>query len=81
MALICWSLKNLDQVTKSSLASETLALSEAAETCVLIAAMVQETFTLLRPPEVFCKINSAYKVETLISSDLVSDKCLRIEVA
>ena len=35
IAPICWSSKKLDQVTKSPLAAETLALSEAAEAGVL----------------------------------------------
>ena len=55
MAPICWSSKKLDKVTKSPFASETLAHSKAAETEVLIATMLQETFKLPRLPYVFCK--------------------------
>ena len=48
-------IKKFDQVTKSPLAAETLALSEAAEADVLIAAILQETFRLPKLPEVFVK--------------------------
>ena len=81
MAPICWSSKKLDRVTKSPLASETLALGEAADAGVLIAAMLQETFRLPRLPEVLCKTDNASLVETLKSSNLVSDRRLRIDVA
>ena len=70
MVTICWSSKKLDQVTKCPFVSETLALCESAEAGVLIAAMLQETFML---PEVLCKTDSVSLVETLNSSNQLSD--------
>ncbi|GAB1599998.1 hypothetical protein Ahia01_000277300 [Argonauta hians] len=81
LAPICWSSKKLDRVTKSPLASETLALNEAADAGVLISAMLQEIFRLPKLPEVLCKTDNASLVETLKSSNLVSDRRLRIDVA
>ena len=73
--------KNLTEYQKRPLAPETLALSEAAEAGVLITAMLQESIRLPRLPEILCKIDNASLVETLKSSNLVSDWCLRIDVA
>ena len=78
---ICWSSKKLDWVTKSLLASETLALSKAAEAGVLIAVMLQETFRLSRLPEVFYKTDNVSLIETINSWNLVRDWCPRIDVA
>ena len=78
---ICCTSKKLDRVTKSPLASETLALSEVADAAVLIAAMLQETFKLSRLSEVFCKTDNVFLVETIKSSNLVSDRHLRIDGA
>ena len=81
MAPMCWASKKLDRVTKSPLASETLALNEAADAGVLTAAMIQEVFQLPRLPYVLCKTDNASLVETLNSTNLVSDRRLRIDVA
>ena len=43
--------------------------------------MLQEIFQLLRLPEVLCKTDNSSLVETLKSSNQVSDQCLRIDVA
>ena len=79
MVPICWSSKNLDQVTKSLLASKTPAVSEVEDAGLSIAAMLQETFRLPRLPEVPSKTDNASLVDTLNSSNLVSNWCLRIE--
>ena len=71
--------KKLDRVIKSPLASETLALSEAAKAGVV--SKLQETFRQLRLPEVLCQTDNASLVETLESSNLVSDQYLRSDVA
>ena len=81
LAPICWLSKNLDKVTKSTLASETFSFSEATEAGVLIATMLQETFTLPRLSEILCKTDYASLFKTFNSSNLVSDRCLRIDVA
>ena len=69
------------QVTKSPLTPETLALSEAAQAGILIAAMLQETFRLSRLPLVLYKTDNVFLVETLNSSNLVSDYYLSIDVS
>ena len=43
--------------------------------------MLQETFRLPRLPEVLCKTDNASLVETLNSSNLLSDQHLRIDEA
>ena len=60
-------------MTKCPFTSETLALSKAAETRVLIAAMLQETFRQTRLPKVLYKTDNASLVEILNSSNLVND--------
>lgn len=50
MAPMCWASKKLDWVTTSPLALEVLALSQAADTGVLMVAMLQEIFQLARLP-------------------------------
>lgn len=81
MAPMCWASKKLDRVTKSPLASETLALNEGADAGVLTAVMIQEVFQLSKLPDVLCKTDNASLVETLNSNNLVSDRRLRIDVA
>ena len=81
LAPICWSSKKLERVTKSPLASETLALSEAADAGVLVSAMLQEIFKFSRLPKVICRTDNASLVDTLHSSNLVTDRRLRIDVA
>ena len=78
---LCWSSKKLDRVTRSPLASEAVALNEAADAAFLISAMIQEVFQLPNFPPVLCRTDSASLVETLQSTNLVNDKRLRIDVA
>ena len=66
MAPMCWSSKKLNRVTKSSLASKSLTFNKAAATGVSIAAMQQEVFRLRRSPEVLCKIDNVFLVETKV---------------
>ena len=81
LAPICWSSKRLERVTKSPLASETLALSEAADAGLLIGAMLQEIFKLCKLPNVLCKTDNSSLVDTLNTTNLVSDKRLRIDIS
>ena len=78
---LCWSSKKLNRVTRSPLASEAVALNEAADAAFLISAMIQEIFQLPNFPPVLCRTDSASLVETLQSTNLVTDKRLRIDVA
>ena len=81
VAPISWQSKKLNRVTKSPLASETLALSEAADTGFLIASMVQEMFCLSSMPRVECFTDNGSLTETLQTSKIVVDKRLRVDIA
>ena len=81
MVPICWLLNKFDRVAKNSLASETFVFSDAAAAGVLIAAMLQEIFRLLRLPEVLYETDNASLVGTLKSSNFMSDQHLRVDVA
>lgn len=60
-----------DYVRKCPLISETLALSEAADTRVLMTSMIQVMFQLLRLPEVICKAdNSLVNSTNLVNEHL-----------
>ena len=78
---ISWQSKKLTRVTKSPLASETLALNEAADSGFLIASMVQEMFGLSSLPMVDCFTDNGSLTETLQTSKIVSDKRLRVDIA
>ena len=78
---ISWQSKKLNRVTKSPLASETLALAEAADAAYLVAKMVQEIFQLTNTPDIECFTDNASLSETLKTSTTVSDKRLRVDIA
>ncbi len=73
MAPICWLSKNLDRVTKSLLASETLVFSEAADAGIKITTILQEIFRLPRLLEVLCKTDHVSLVKTLKLSNMVTN--------
>ena len=81
VAPISWQSKKLDRVTKSPLASEALALSEAADAGFLASAMLQEIFQLRKLPPVTCKTDNSSLVQTLNSSNIVADKRLRVDIS
>ena len=78
---ISWQSKKLNRVTKSPLASEALAVNEAADTGYLIASMLTEMLNLSSLPVVHCFTDSKSLVENLESTKVVSDKRLRVDVA
>ena len=78
---ITWQSKKLNRVTKSPLASETLALAEAADAGFLVAMMTQEIFQLTNPPVIECFTDNKSLYETLKTSTTVSDKRLRVDIA
>ena len=51
---LSWQSKKLSRVTKSPLASETMALGEGADMCYLLASTLQEIFLLKDRPKVIC---------------------------
>ena len=81
VAPISWQSKKLDRVTKSPLASEALALNEAADAGFLASAMLQEIFQLRKLPPVTCKTDNSSLVQTLNSSNIVADKRLRVDIS
>ena len=81
VAPICWNSKKLTRVTKSPLASETLALNEGADSGFFIASMLQEIFRMNSRPVVKCITDNASLTETLKTSTIVADKRLRVDVA
>ena len=81
IAPIRWQSKKLERVAKSPLASETLALGEAADAGFMIACMVQEIFRLPSIPVVECFTDNASLIETLKTSKLTSDTRLRVDIS
>ena len=78
---ISWQSKKLDRVTKSPLASETLALSDAADAGFLISALIQEIFGLSKLPPIQCFTDNKSLTRTLETSNLISDRRLRVDMA
>ena len=81
VAPIKWQSRKLTRVTKSPLASETLALGEAADSGFLIASMLQEMFSLSSFPKVECYTDNASLTETLRTSKSASDTRLKVDIA
>lgn len=81
IAPICWQSKKLNRVTKSPLASETLALSEAADSGFLVSAMIQEIFKLPVLPGVECFTDNNSLRETLKTTNVITDRRLRVDIA
>ena len=68
---VVWKSKKLDRVTKSPLASETMALAEAADSGYYVAAMLQEIFGVKCPVKCFTD-NKSLK-DHLETSNIVSN--------
>ena len=81
IAPIIWQSKKLDKVTKSPLASETLALGEAADAGLLVSSLLQEIYGLAVFPPVHCFTDNDSLVSTLKTANLVSDRSLRVEMS
>ena len=76
-----WQSKKLNRVTKSPLASEALAVNEAADAGYLISSMLAEILKLAKLPMVHCFTDSKSLVENIASTKVVSDRRLRVDVA
>ena len=81
MAPISWQSKKLDRVRKRPLASETLALSEAADAGFFISSLVQETFGMAVLPPVRCYTDNVSLTNALGTTNIVSDRRLRVNMA
>ena len=81
VAPIIWQSKRLDRVTKSPLASEALSLGEAADAGFLVSTLVQEIFRLPALPKVICYTDNRSLTDTLVTTRLIKDKRLRVDVS
>ena len=77
VAPISWQSKKLNRVTKSPLASEALALSEAADAGINLA----RSLWLVSATEVLFRTDNESFKEALYSSKVVSDRYLRVNIA
>ena len=68
-------------MTKSPLASETLALCEGADAGFLVSSLVREIFNLPSLPPVQCYTDNRSLTDTLVTTRVISDRRLRVDVA
>ena len=78
---IWWKSKKLNRVTKSPLASETMAVNEAADSGFLVAMMVAEVFNLSKRPDVTCRTDCKSLIDTSSTTHLLQDTGLLVDVA
>ena len=81
IAPVLWQSKKLDRVTKSPLASETLAASEAADAGCLIASMLAEIFKSSKVKKVKCFSDNKSLCEAVATSKIPQDRRLRVDIA
>ena len=81
VAPVCWQSKKLNRVTKSPLASETLAVSEAADAGYLVACMISEIFALSKPVTIKCYTDNKWLYESVQSTTIPSDRRLRVDLS
>ena len=81
VAPIMWQSKKQSRVTKSPLASETLALADLADAGYLVANIVQEIFGIRNRPNVICRTDSRSLTQHLETSHVIADSRLRVDVA
>ena len=80
-SLISWQSKRICRVAKSSLAAETLSMSDGIDGAVFVNALLSKIYfgnTGSLPIEFIT--DNQYLVDALKLSKYVSDKCLRIEI-
>ena len=80
-APIMWQSKRLHRVTKSPLASETMALAEAADAGYFLAQITQEIFNLKKKLKIVCNTDSKSLVDHLSNSKVIQDVRLRVDIA
>ena len=78
-APIMWQSKRLHRVTKSPLASETMAL--AADQGYFLAEITQEIFNLKKKLKIVCNTDSKSLVDHLSYSKVIQDVRLRVDIA
>ena len=77
---IFWQSRKLKRVIQSTLAAETLALVEGAETSFYIASILKEV-TKIKEMKIHCYVDSKSLVDALSSSKQVDNRRLRIDIA
>ena len=65
---ISWKSKKLERVTKSLMASETMALAESPDAGHFVALMTKEIFGLKTAPRVFCKTDKSLEEHLKLES-------------
>ena len=78
---VTWQSRKVRRVVKSTLAAETLALLDAAETGVYLATLMKQLLNLSVGPIVKCFVDNRSLVDALNSTTGVEDKLLRINMA
>ena len=78
---IAWQSKKLNRVTKSPLASECLAVNEAADAGYFIACMLAEILYLPYVPSVHCYTDSKSLIDNVVSTKIPIDRRFRVDVA
>ena len=81
LAPIFWRSKKLVRVTKSPLASETSAASEAADAGLFIASMIADIFRKTKLPTVHCFTDNKSLVDSAMNTKMPTDRKLRVDVA
>ena len=84
IAPLIWQSRKLKRVTKSPLASETLALGEAADAAKLMVAQLVEIHqlsSLEEAPTIHCFTDSKSLYDATTTTNTVEDKSLRVEIA
>jgi len=78
---ITWQSKKVSRVTKSPLASETLALGEGADASYLLASLLKEILVLEEIPKIKCVTDSKSLYDTLRTTNVTKDLRLRVDIA
>ena len=78
---LLWQSKKLKRITKSPLASETLAFGEGADAGILMSNVIQEVCRLKNKPEVICYTDGKSLKTHLGTSNTVEDMSLRTNMA
>ena len=78
-SVICWSSNRIRRVVRSTLAAETLAFADGAESALYLAKMILEF--LPNPAGITCYTDSRSLFETSGSTKSINDKRLRVEVS
>ena len=81
MIPIRWKSKKLNRVTKSPLASETMAVNEAADSGLLVVIFVAEVFNLSKCPDVTCRTDCKSLIHALSTTHVLQDTRLLVDVA